>query len=506
MPDIVTIYGPPGTGKTTHLLDLLDKTLADQISPGKIGYLAFTRKAANEARDRVLKRFSITSEQIPYFRTCHSLAFKCLNLRQDDVMGRRDYLKIAKLLGIYISLHGLEDGTTAGYSIGDRLLFTDNLARAMSKPLKEVWEQYPDEDLSWDELERLSLTITEYKRINNKLDFTDMINMFVQNNCMLDLHTLFVDEAQDLSRVQWQMIESIMKRVEKVFIAGDDDQAIFRWAGADVDRFINLEGERQILNHSWRVPEKIHTLADKLISQVHVRVKKTWKPKDGDLGMVEFNNHIDEIDMSKGTWLLLARNNYLLEEYTYACLQEGFLFDGAEGQINPETAVAIAAWNELVLGLKVPVTKLRFMYDRMAVRDDVAYGFKQKLAMIPEDVMLTLDELHKDFGLMRDKRYHWSDALSKMNHVEREYFLNAVRIGEPINGEARIKISTIHGVKGGEADNVVIKTDMAVRTFREYQENPDDEHRVWYVAVTRAKQTLHIISPETEYYYGEIFA
>jgi superfamily I DNA/RNA helicase len=40
-----------------------------------------------------------------------------------------------------------------------------------------------------------------------------------------------------------------------------------------------------------------------------------------------------------------------------------------------------------------------------------------------------------------------------------------------------------------------------VGTFAEFQENPDDEHRVWYVALTRARKSLHILQPQTNWCY-----
>ena len=61
----------------------------------------------------------------------------------------------------------------------------------------------------------------------------------------------------------------------------------------------------------------------------------------------------------------------------------------------------------------------------------------------------------------------------------------------------RIKINTIHAVKGGEADNVLLLTDMASRSYKYMQQWPDDEVRVFYVGMTRAKQNLHLISPKT---------
>jgi DNA helicase-2/ATP-dependent DNA helicase PcrA len=70
-----------------------------------------------------------------------------------------------------------------------------------------------------------------------------------------------------------------------------------------------------------------------------------------------------------------------------------------------------------------------------------------------------------------------------------------------LSGESRIHISTIHGSKGGEADNVLLLTDISPKTHTSYQENQDDESRVFYVAATRAKQNLHIVMPRTGRYF-----
>ena len=62
---------------------------------------------------------------------------------------------------------------------------------------------------------------------------------------------------------------------EKTYIAGDDDQAIFKWAGADVDHFIALKEEVndiKVLDQSYRIPGgPIHELSQKIINKVQNR-------------------------------------------------------------------------------------------------------------------------------------------------------------------------------------------------------------------------------------------
>ena len=75
------------------------------------------------------------------------------------------------------------------------------------------------------------------------------------------------------------------------------------------------------------------------------------------------------------------------------------------------------------------------------------------------------------------------------------------QVGENIKGEPRIRVSTIHQAKGGECDNVVILLDLGRIVYKSYTKNPDDEHRVFYVAVTRAKENLYIIEAQTHQGY-----
>jgi superfamily I DNA/RNA helicase len=77
------------------------------------------------------------------------------------------------------------------------------------------------------------------------------------------------------------------------------------------------------------------------------------------------------------------------------------------------------------------------------------------------------------------------------------YMLAARRRGEKLRATPRVRLSTIHSAKGAEADHVVLMTEMARRTHKEMENNPDDERRVWYVGVTRAREKLTIVNSQT---------
>jgi DNA helicase-2/ATP-dependent DNA helicase PcrA len=88
-----------------------------------------------------------------------------------------------------------------------------------------------------------------------------------------------------------------------------------------------------------------------------------------------------------------------------------------------------------------------------------------------------------------------------MSVSERSYIRAMLRRGEKITKEPRIRLSTIHAAKGGEATNVILMTDLSSRVYNSYQKNPDDESRVFYVGLTRAKQNLYLIEPRSQKYF-----
>ena len=97
------VIGPPGTGKTRRLLNEVHRYVKKGVPLDRIGYFAFTRKAAREARDRYLKvETQLTKKDIQYFQTLHSLAFHKLGLKEENVMQELNYKAIGESCGIQI--------------------------------------------------------------------------------------------------------------------------------------------------------------------------------------------------------------------------------------------------------------------------------------------------------------------------------------------------------------------------------------------------------------------
>ncbi len=302
------VLGPPGTGKTTYLLEQMETELDRGVPPDRIGFVSFTKRAAQEAKDRAMIKFKLASKDLPWVRTLHSLCFRALGLNSSEVLEGKKLKEFGDWIGQPVSgFISMDEGTTFGFQTGDRCLFMDNLARVRGIPLRDQFDEDRD-GLLWPLVESVSSGLEEFKRVRNLMDYTDMLQNFTNTDWSARLEVLFVDEAQDLSALQWKVVEHLAQGTRRVTIAGDDDQAIYRWAGAAVDHFIGLPGQETVLGHSWRVPPEIQSVALEILSRVERRRQKQWNAREGE-GVVTRVGDIEEagLDVNEDT-LILSRN------------------------------------------------------------------------------------------------------------------------------------------------------------------------------------------------------
>lgn len=494
------ILGPPGCGKTTSLLDIVDHELSIGTLPEEIAYVSFTRRAATEAAERAAKKFELRDNQLRWFRTLHSFCFQSLGLSTGDVFERSKILEFSDWIKVKLTgAVSMEDGGTFGFQPGDRAMFMENLSRVRGLPSVRTQFNENDDGLSWVFVERLARGLRQYKRDAHLVDYTDMLSMFLAAPVIPDIGVLIVDEVQDLSWLQWQVVIRLAARARRVAMAGDDDQAIYKWAGADVDYFVNMEGHVRVLGQSWRVPQLVQNVSSDIIARVGHRREKEWRPRP-EAGEVSRIRRLWEVNLWEDDILILARNAAVLRNMVVPLMrEEGVLFEwrGATS-VKPSTLAAISNWETLRRGEPITVEEARRVYELMSSGVGVARGHKTLPGWGADDPV-TMRDLQQAGGLLVESIWH--DALDKIPTEERVYMLRARQKGESFRRSPRVRLSTIHGAKGGQAKHVVVMRDMASRTYREMAGSPDDEARVWYVAVTRAMEKLSIVAPATNMFY-----
>jgi len=420
------IYGPPGTGKTTTLIDIVRQEVLCGVPIDKIAYVSFSKKAAVEAQQRLSSTLGFSVRQAPHFRTIHSLAFRAVRARATQMMDVSKFVDFGKKSGF--SLKGYYNPEEGLSSKDDDFIMLEQLYRNNRK--------YSERALDLVDHTRFVTFMrlySQYKRTFNYLDYTDLLDLYIENNCEEDVRVAIIDEAQDLTTLQWNVVLRAFRNAERLYVAGDDDQCIYQWSGADVEVFLNLRGETTVLEHSHRLPSSIQKKAKEISSLIQKRVDKVYHGKE-EKGKVRVIDTLEELTLSpKESVYLLARNNFLLERYMQFCIDREipFLLKG-QSFVSEDDAARVEAGNE----------------DGM-------------------------DEL-------------------KVDYIKRVY-----RKDQPVN----VNISTIHGVKGGEADHVVVLSDVSRGVTRQLNIDEDSEHRVFYVAVTRARNKLTIVAPESRTYY-----
>jgi DNA helicase-2/ATP-dependent DNA helicase PcrA len=312
-----------------------------------------------------------------------------------------------------------------------------------------------------------------------------MIDKFIVAEMCPKFDVVFIDEAQDLSPIQWKMFEILKKNSKHVILAGDDDQAIYGWAGADVKRFQDEPAKEIILPQSYRVPRIVQHIADNILDRIpdERRIKKEWNARDEE-GEIYFGTSIEDVPLHKGKWLVLARYNDRLIKLKPSLKEMGIYFE-YKGRKSYKARLynAIENYTRWTKGDKLSITECKDLFEYLG-----------------KEFTETDERLYdlREFGYSHTQR--WFEVF-ETEPDDSLYIRNMLSKDEELNKPARVILSTIHSAKGGEAENVLLILDNT-KNIREAiersQDKSDEENRIWYVGVTRTKQNLYILAARKE--------
>jgi DNA helicase-2/ATP-dependent DNA helicase PcrA len=323
--------------------------------------------------------------------------------------------------------------------------------------------------------------------------------------------------------------------MEYTMFAGDDDQVLYQFAGASADAFLDLnvpEKYLTILDESHRLPRKIKELADDWILNVTRRQLKNYSPtaEEGEISRVPATHLapaplmkiVDKSIAAGRTIMILAPCAYQLGPTIAALRSAGIPYH------NPYRP---SRWSPLGRGGRTATARL-LAFTRPAREGGTWAGtgeidlWAEHLKsgdVLKRGVKKTLGENDEAFFL-DDEASNYLDAIFMPEVAARlaapgacapgwlaenvvaskkkayEYPLRVLDKHGPdaLKEPPKVIIGTIHSVKGGEADDVILFPDLSLAAYRGWVRRGEDKDaiiRMFYVGMTRARRALTICAP-----------
>ena len=498
MPKVYKIIGPPGCGKTEYLLRQIENA-CDKYFPKELGVVSYTVASVSEAKDRIKKKLNIDWKDIPNVRTIHSHCFDLLRVKKEDVMETaaniRGFNESYPSYRLSIALKNDEDMEPTGNN--DQVFNQMQTLRSRMVPT----DQWPLE------CQHLGNAWFEYMGNEGKIDFNSMLEQCLDRELSPDIKVLMVDEAQDLSRLEYAVVKQWGKQCDSVLYAGDGNQAIFRFCGSDPYNFINLKADKVIeLKQSYRLSPMVLQKSIEIIREANVKEMVDFKATDlygpGQILSVR------EPDLSlSGTHMILCRCQFQVKQHVKALRKQNIPFcnqyrkeDKTWNPLDLDGAESVRIYLRFLKGEALDIYEIKQMIKNCIAKTTMVRGTKKKIEGLP----LTEKKKYEFFGLLGmgflgtflDKKDQIPDYF-KINADGKDLVYHlAANNPDQFFETPRICVGTFHSTKGGEADHVWLGTGITAKIKKAIQNDPDawdDEVRIAYVAVTRAKKTVGFV-------------
>ncbi len=568
-PHVTRLFGGPGSGKTTALLDRVDEMLDDGIDVNDILVVSYTRAAASEVRERLGERLDRSPKSLRgNVCTMHAKAYELLNLSRGDVVGEKHKETFCEEYGLEFEDENRSARRRSARSttLGNKVIATSQWLQRTERDVAD-WYDVP---FKWNEEEiRLPPEIDERAQTGNKytptwpsdddridipeairawraykgdegiIGFADMLERVQQRSLLPNVDHLVIDEFQDITTLQYGVYEEWKPHMESVLIAGDDDQVVYAWQGADPNLLLDEEVDDDIvLPNSYRLPSRILNVVNTQISHIDKRQDKDLKPrKEG--GSVEAVRSPSVLDLVRnvrmtleedddGTVMVLFRARYQMFQFMDEFIGEGIPFTALTDQRMwtdrlQDYVTAIEALDD---GNPINGLQARRLGEMLA---DSAFGTGER-----DDYFDAFDALEEEAGVedladmdvdpgFVDEHAPFApgprsaaDMLTRVSNFQERsvdaYFSGNYRGADP----ERVRVGTIHSAKGREADHVFVATDLTEKVVEQMAasvEDPesvpgdgeftkrsdpiptmtDNERRVFYVGMSRARERLVLL-------------
>lgn len=477
--DDVTIHlAGAGAGKTTAAMQEIVKALAT-YRPDEIAFVTYTKKGVENGIERALAvSKDLTPDDLMHFKTLHALCFREAHLARKNIITAADITAFNQAMGFKLSL-----SDAFGYATeDDRLLQRYDAMRSGSK--RGV---FVDGNYDHARYERLINAYVAFKEGHDLVDFYDCLLRYMENGEPLQgVKIAFVDECQDLTPLQWQVCMKAFENAEKVICLGDDFQSLYTYNGAAPELLIEMAAHYKLVKHetSYRLPRKVYEFARGITSAIQEKVDKDYKPatdKEGFVKNVTDRNVLARIirdDLKHngpkgGRWYLLFRTNCFIADMAKVLEQFMVPYNTNKGFCIPSRDLARIEryYNYRKEGYGTPEARQKFMEEYKI--EDINDSFIHS-ELIPGIERYYYQDLVDTWGLK---------ALREMSQMTEPFLL----------------LSTVHKVKGGEADYTAMFMDCTRLVSENMTLNVDEELRVLYVGCTRCREGLYIVPAQGRY-------
>ncbi len=541
--------GGAGTGKTMDLLNIVDRLLSSGISHTDLGFVSFTRAARQEAAERAAKRFGLDLDELMrdgWYRTLHSVCYRVLGLRRDEVLSgdakSRRWLMEAlgqPVDGTGDALNSEDDGQEGAFEDGRsdaaRSLRIWGLARNTLQSVGRVWEHVRSIDGHTPDLADVERYIENYehaKIIDHRTDFTDMLSRFAGIHQTTsgpedtapegeppELTAWILDEAQDISALSGAVFQRLISTgaCRYTYLSGDPFQSLYLFGGADSTVFRRWPVVKErIAPKSWRCPAPILALGEEVLRRCSDYFDRHIAPADhdGEILRCQIDDVIPEVHPQE-SWLLLTRCRFqashvggLLTQHNIPWLDThgGGTWHAPKRNAATRTLMAMErgetidalAWAQVISLLKL---SHKIEGKELLVKGAKAHWARLEAAELQSyPPIVATDNEWEALGLTPKGREvirsgYWRCLDVQIIPYADRYYQACNRYGMKRPEETTVRVGTIHSSKGMEASHVAVLRTTTERCVREMDSGPqyaDAEHRVWYVAATRARKRLFI--------------
>lgn len=516
----VKVSAPPGSGKTGTLTEKVKRSCGRKI------VITFTRAAAKELRERA--EMPKVSDDGSFVGTIHSFCYRLLAGRGHPISGRIRMSAMKRFIGELLGISPADLwGDQGSYleepknAIEEFLNIYDKTVILQMTTLDGFRKFFPDTrfitTMEPNTAYALYRKFFKEKESQGWLTFADLLRLALDEMKASpeDSDFFALDEAQDLDPLQAKIVKELINHSKQSMMVADEDQSIYSWRLATLEPVLRWPGRRITLDRSFRVPKKISVITKNLIRFNQERFNKDWLPADEEgeiawlrlplelaLERIKEQLHIGQIS-------ILARKNstifnveQILREFSIP-----YQIIGKTGFFQSKEVKNILNWLYVLSSKRT----LRSSIEKNLALTLYGIGEKrwQKYANSDSPLQTLLENnFHELSMLMKTDPSSVnlpgavrtiSVAISKRLNEDTNSYIEGVfqRYGESAFDrlkEPGVTLSTIHRFKGKEDENIMVVNCHNGEMPHKKAWDIEEERRIAYVAITRAKKRLIIHS------------